>query len=94
MSEQQFPIFLRKDKVEVGVFSAQSEPNGSSHDETLPNQEFFGVAIDPYKDLEGVLCLPPWQHLEDDPEASVIEQLNIYMLEGLDAKRRRMEDIP
>ena len=94
MSEQQFPIFLRKDKVEVGVFSAQSEPNGSSHDETLPNQEFFGVAIDPYKDLEGVLCLPPWQHLEDDPEASVREQLNIYMLEGLDAKRRRMEDIP
>lgn len=94
MSEQQFPIFLRKDNVEVGVFSAQSESNGSSHDETLPNQEFFGVAIDPYKDLEGVLCHPPWQHLEDDPEASVREQLNIYTLEGLDAKRRRMEEIP
>ena len=99
MSEQQFSISLCRDDDEVAVFNAQPDNNDSVNN-TLSDYEFEaatayfsdGVAADTYKQLEEVQSHPPAQLLEDDPEVSTSEQVNIQILEGLNAKHRSVKE--
>ena len=66
----------------------------TSVDDTLSDYEFEAatayfnddVAANTYKQLEEVQSHPPAQLLEDDPEVSTSEQVNIQILKGLNAK--------
>lgn len=99
MSEQQFSISLCRDDDEVAVFNAQPDNNDSVNN-TLSDYEFEaatayfsdGVAADTYKQLEEVQSHPPAQLLEDDPEVSPSEQLNIQILKGLNDKCRSVKE--
>lgn len=99
MSEQQFSISLCRDDDEVAVFNAQPD-NNDSVDDTLSDYEFEaatayfndGVAADTYKQLEEVQSHPPAQLLEDDPEVSTSEQVNIHILKGLNDKCRSVKE--
>lgn len=99
MSEQQFSISLCRDDDEVAVFNVQPD-NNDSVDDTFSDYEFEaatayfndGVAADTYKQLEEVLSHPPAQRLEDDPEVSTSEQVNIQILKGLNAKCRSVKE--
>ena len=97
MSEQQFSISLCRDDDEVAVFNAQPD-NNDSVDDTLSVYEFeaatasYGVEANTYKQLEEVQSHPPAQLLEDDPEVSTSEQVNIQILKGLNAKCRSVKE--
>lgn len=99
MSEQQFSISLCRDDDEVAVFNVQPD-NNDSVDDTFSDYEFEaatayfndGVAADTYKQLEEVQSHPPPQLLEDDPEVSTSEQVNIQILKGLNAKCRSVKE--
>ncbi|CAH3046107.1 unnamed protein product, partial [Porites lobata] len=88
-----------RDDDEVAVFNAQPDNNDSVND-TLSDYEFEaatayfsdGVAADTYKQLEEVQSHPPAQLLEDDPEVSTSEQLNIQILKGLNDKCRSVKE--
>lgn len=99
MSEQQFSISLCRDDDEVAVFNAQPD-NNDSVDDTLSDYAFEaatayfndGVAADTYKQLEEVQSHTPAQLLEDDPEVSTSEQVNIQILKGLNDKCRSVKE--
>lgn len=99
MLEQQFSISLYRDDDEVAVFNAQPD-NNDSVDDTLSDYAFEaatayfndGVAADTYKQLEEVQSHTPAQLLEDDPEVSTSEQVNIQILKGLNDKCRSVKE--